>query len=57
MRGQDRYGNLIHEPRLASDLDPDAVAFHPKICDAQTNILYAAATAQPDREAGGKCSA
>jgi hypothetical protein len=57
VRGQDRYGNFMHEPRLASGFHPDTVAFHPKICDSQTNILYAAATAQPDREAGGKCSA
>jgi hypothetical protein len=53
VRGQDRYRNLIHEPRLASDLDPDAVAFHLKNYDVQMNILYASATAQPDRKRWG----
>ena len=52
-RGQDRYGNSIHEPQLASDFHPDAVAFHSKIYDAQMNILYAGATAQPDRKTWG----
>jgi non-haem Fe2+, alpha-ketoglutarate-dependent halogenase len=53
VRGHDRYGNFIHEPRPASDFHPDAVAFHTKIYEAQMNIIYAGAAARPDRKAPG----
>jgi non-haem Fe2+, alpha-ketoglutarate-dependent halogenase len=53
VRGRDRYGNFVHEPRPASDFHPDAVAFHTKIYEAQMNIIYAGAAARPDRETTG----
>lgn len=54
VRGRDRHGNFMHEPRPASDFHPDAVAFHGKIYEAQMNIIYAGAAARPDRDPAGR---
>jgi non-haem Fe2+, alpha-ketoglutarate-dependent halogenase len=53
VRGRDRYGNFIHEPRPTSDFHPDAVAFHARIYEAQMNIIYAGAATRPDQETPG----
>jgi hypothetical protein len=43
VRGTDRYGHFEHEPTPASDLHPDAVAYHRGALDRTTRILFAGA--------------
>jgi non-haem Fe2+, alpha-ketoglutarate-dependent halogenase len=40
VRGMDRYGHFQLEPRPASDLAPEAVAFHKEVKRRQTELLY-----------------
>jgi non-heme Fe2+,alpha-ketoglutarate-dependent halogenase len=49
VRGHDDFGHFIHEPAPASDFHPDAVAFHAQAFEAQMEIIYAGASARPDR--------
>jgi len=43
VRGEDKFGHFDLEPRPASDFHPDAVAFHARMLQNTTDILYAGA--------------
>jgi non-heme Fe2+,alpha-ketoglutarate-dependent halogenase len=43
VRGQDKFGHFDLEPRPVSDFHPDAVAFHARMLQNTTDILYAGA--------------
>ena len=40
VRGTDTYGHFEPEPRPARELDPEAVAFHAQVTQAQRQVLY-----------------
>jgi non-heme Fe2+,alpha-ketoglutarate-dependent halogenase len=40
VRGEDRYGHFIHEPRPVRDFDPTCVAFHEKTVTNLLSFLY-----------------
>jgi ectoine hydroxylase-related dioxygenase (phytanoyl-CoA dioxygenase family) len=40
VRGVDTYRNFASEPRPKAELDPDTVAFHKAITEAQVKVLY-----------------
>ncbi|MDX2157024.1 MAG: phytanoyl-CoA dioxygenase family protein [Hyphomicrobiaceae bacterium] len=40
VRGVDRFGHFLPEPRPARDLDPAAVAFHKQVTEEQVRVLY-----------------
>lgn len=40
IRGEDRFGNFVHEPTPKADFDPDSVDFHAKTNENYLNILY-----------------
>jgi ectoine hydroxylase-related dioxygenase (phytanoyl-CoA dioxygenase family) len=40
VRGTDRYGNFELEPRPASDLAPEAIAYHAQVKRRQNEVLY-----------------
>ncbi len=40
IRGEDRYGNFVHEPEPTMDFDPVALEFHKKSNENYMNILY-----------------
>jgi hypothetical protein len=40
VRGEDRFNHFEHTPRVKSDLDPDAVAYHAKAAEAVRQVLY-----------------
>jgi non-heme Fe2+,alpha-ketoglutarate-dependent halogenase len=46
VRGTDRFGNFELEPRPASDLAPEALAYHAEVKRRQNEILYRGAKAQ-----------
>lgn len=48
VRGVDDYGHFLAEPRPRFDLDPEAVAFHARMLDISTQILYRGAAQKPD---------
>ena len=48
VRGTDRFGNFIAEPRPASEDDPACRAFHADMIERTTNILYRGAARRPD---------
>ena len=39
-RGEDKYGNFAPTPVPAKDFDPDAMAFHARAAQAQSEVLY-----------------
>ena len=43
VRGEDRYGHFLPEPRPRFDLDPETVAFHKTTLQNQIGFLYAGA--------------
>jgi len=49
VRGRDAHGHFAPTPRIAADLDPDAVAFHARATRAVREILYADAAQQTGR--------
>lgn len=49
VRGEDVHGNFAPTPRVAGDLDPDAVAFHDRASRAVREILYSDAERQTGR--------
>ncbi len=49
VRGSDGHGHFRHTPRIARDLDPEAVAFHEKATAAVREILYRDAHHQTGR--------
>jgi ectoine hydroxylase-related dioxygenase (phytanoyl-CoA dioxygenase family) len=49
VRGVDAHGHFTPTPRVAADLDPDAVAFHARATQAVREILYATAEQQTGR--------
>jgi non-heme Fe2+,alpha-ketoglutarate-dependent halogenase len=44
VRGEDRYGHFVHEPRPGRDFDPPCVAFHEKTVSNLLSFLYKDAT-------------
>ncbi len=44
VRGEDRYGHFVHEPRPTRDFDPECVAFHEKTMANLLSFLYKDAT-------------
>ncbi len=40
VRGEDKYGNFAPTPVPAKDFDPDAMAFHARAAQAQSEVLY-----------------
>jgi hypothetical protein len=48
VRGVDRFGNFLPEPRPARENDPQCVAFHAAMIERTTNILYSGASRRPD---------
>ena len=40
VRGEDRYGHFVHEPRPGRDFDPTCVAFHEKTVTNLLSFLY-----------------
>jgi non-heme Fe2+,alpha-ketoglutarate-dependent halogenase len=40
VRGEDRYGHFVHEPRPVRDFDPTCVAFHEKTVTNLLSFLY-----------------
>ncbi len=40
IRGEDRFGNFVHEPKPEVDFDPVTVEFHQKSNENYVNILY-----------------
>ena len=40
VRGEDRYGHFVHEPRPVKDFDPMCVAFHEKTVTNLLSFLY-----------------
>jgi len=49
VRGEDVHGHFEPTPRVAADLDPDAVAFHDRATRAVREILYSDAERQTGR--------
>jgi len=49
VRGEDAHGHFAPTPRVASDLDPAAVAFHERATRAVREILYSDAERQTGR--------
>jgi hypothetical protein len=47
VRGTDRFGNFIAEPRPVREGDPDCAAFHAAMIARHTNILYQGAAKRP----------
>ncbi|HEY7305040.1 MAG TPA: phytanoyl-CoA dioxygenase family protein [Bryobacteraceae bacterium] len=47
VRGTDEYGHFLHEPAPRADFDPEAVAFHSQVLDANDEILYRGAKNKP----------
>jgi non-haem Fe2+, alpha-ketoglutarate-dependent halogenase len=47
VRGTDEYGYFLHEPAPRADFDPDAVAFHSRVLEANDQILYSGAKNKP----------
>jgi hypothetical protein len=46
VRGEDRYGHFVHEPKPESDFDPTCVAFHEKTIANMLSFLYKDAVAE-----------
>ena len=44
VRGEDKFGNFAPTPVPAKDFDPDAMAFHARAAQAQSEVLYQGAT-------------
>jgi ectoine hydroxylase-related dioxygenase (phytanoyl-CoA dioxygenase family) len=47
VRGTDEYGHFLHEPAPRADFDPEAVAFHSQVLEANDEILYRGAKNKP----------
>ena len=47
VRGQDTFGNFVHERPPKSDMDPDALAEHARIMALRQSILYDGVRGQP----------
>ena len=47
VRGTDEYGHFLHEPAPRADFDPEAVAFHAQMLEANDQILYSGAQNKP----------
>jgi len=43
VRGEDRFNHFTHTPRIASDLEPAAVAFHERATTAVREVLFTGA--------------
>ena len=48
VRGVDRYGHFEAEPRPRVDFDPEALAFHSRMVERTTGILYSGASQRRD---------
>jgi hypothetical protein len=48
VRGEDRFGNFIAEPRPQGENDPACRAFHAAMIQRTTNILYRGAARRPE---------
>lgn len=48
VRGVDRYGHFEAEPRPRVDFDPEALAFHGRMVERMTGILYSGASQRRD---------
>jgi ectoine hydroxylase-related dioxygenase (phytanoyl-CoA dioxygenase family) len=51
VRGEDRYGHFIAEPRPARENDPACLAFHAAMVERTNGILYRGAAQRPDASA------
>jgi hypothetical protein len=47
VRGTDRFGHFIHEPRPVCEFDPETVAFHASVMESNTAILYRGSEQRP----------
>lgn len=47
VRGVDRFGHFEPEPRPRVDFDPDTLAFHARMAEGKTGLLYAGAAQRP----------
>jgi hypothetical protein len=48
VRGHDAYGHFTLEPSPRCEFDPEAVEFHSRMVESNTEILYAGARQRPD---------
>ncbi len=51
VRGEDRYGNFVHETPPAQDMDPAALAEHARIMKFRQDVLYKGVDGEPARGA------
>jgi len=49
VRGEDRYGNFIHEKAPKADMDAEAVAEHQRNMEIRPGVLYKGVAGQPAR--------
>ena len=47
VRGEDRFGNFVHEKRPRHDMDADALAEHARIMQLRQEILYDGVQGKP----------
>jgi len=50
VRGEDRYGNFVHETPPVADMDPAAVAEHKRIMRLRQDVLFKGVDGVPERE-------
>lgn len=50
VRGEDRYGNFVHETPPVGDMDPAAVAEHKRIMQLRQDVLFKGVDGVPERE-------
>jgi len=49
VRGEDRFGNFVHETPPKADMDPEALAEHKRIMELRQSILYQGVEGKPAR--------
>ncbi|MDA0655328.1 MAG: phytanoyl-CoA dioxygenase family protein [Proteobacteria bacterium] len=49
VRGEDRFGNFVHETPPKADMDPAAMAEHKRIMELRQSILYQGVAGKPAR--------
>jgi hypothetical protein len=50
VRGEDRYGNFVHETPPVADMDPAAIAEHDRIMQIRQDVLYKGVQGKPARD-------
>lgn len=51
VRGEDRFGNFVHETPPARDMDPAAIAEHARIMKFRQDVLYKGVDGEPAHDA------